>query len=166
MVVSCPKCQKRLASDGVGLWQLTGEVINMPTTMRGTVSCGENQAATTTPMNPRPDGIGGDVVGTRLCDQHVKPTGKSGQATNQTYPERDERRRQFVGDDKRLWRAEVHAGNGRCRPRNQEPDGDLSMTDFVSSGERWHLSRIHGTRGRERSEIRRGLMRAKWAVAP
>jgi hypothetical protein len=60
----------------------------MMTSMGGTVGRGENQTATTTPMNPRPDANGDDVVGIRLCDQHVKPTSKTGQARHDIHPER------------------------------------------------------------------------------
>lgn len=60
----------------------------MVTSMGGTVSRGENQTATTTPMNSRPDANGGDVVGIRLCGQHVKPTSKTGQARHHIHPAR------------------------------------------------------------------------------
>lgn len=92
-----------------------GEGPNIPTSMRGTVGCGANQAATTTPMNPRPETNGGDVVGVRLRDQRVKPTGSTGQARHHVHPERSGTHHQFGGSIMAWSMGEVHAAR-QVRP--------------------------------------------------
>ena len=110
------------------------------------------------PSNRVNSGVDGRYPVVRPARKTARNLGNNRADENQVGPmkllDNEERRRQFGGDGKRLWRKEVHAEDGRCLPRNQEPSIIGACHQCIGMGERRCVDARPPERGRPHSSPR------------
>lgn len=84
---------------------------------------------------PRRDAVGGDPVGIRSCDQHVKPTGQSGPERHRLHREGNVAASSAEAEDAGGG-PEVHLRKERCGPEKPEPSVIGARHRWVGLGAR------------------------------
>ena len=96
---------------------------------------------TVRPSNRVNSGVDGRYPVVRPAHKTARNLGCKRVGGNQAGPRNllgsEERRRQFGGDGKRLWRREVHVRKDRCPPGNQEPSIVGACHQGLGMGERF-----------------------------